>query len=291
MPSFISSFRGIVVTAVAIVAAYCAFIEIVRPKILIYPDQNFANIARAEHARLSRASVDTVLIGSSLAARLPEDLWPAGFENLSLGGHAPLVGLDILTSSVRTPRLVVIEINWIVRATVFKGLNELDQSLLKPFRPWLRGLRVAYQPNNLLLTSAARLTSDRNPETACMALDKNAPKRSGGQAGPRIELAPPSFTETQTVRALTRVEKAIQSLQERGVSIAFVEFPVSAGMANSDYAVTLRQRITHRFPTIPLLQFDPSAYSTTDGLHLTPDSARRFGCALLNRLNALTDGE
>ncbi len=287
MPSFISSFRGIAASAAICVALYCLAVQVAGLKILVYADQFLANIARAEQVMAADDQLSAVLVGSSLAARLPENLWADDMMNVSFAGHSALNGLELAAQSNVWPKTVLIETNWLPQKTTLSFTDQLTHSLLYPVRPYVKGLQVENQPINILATLAFRLSrTPPGPESCADVVEPLDAADTAPNTAAQFFSAPP-FSEAEIALALDTLAVAVARLEERGSTVLLVEFPVDAAFGRAEGPTKLRKAIAARFPNLTFWRFETHPFQTTDGQHLTADSAERFGCVLVNRLSAL----
>ena len=295
MPSFISSSRPIAIAAFAALAVYAAIIEVVRPKISFYPDQDAFNLARAERFLIAAKPYDTVLLGSSLAVRIPDDWLPDDMLNLSFGGMSAQTGLALIARNRDVPRRVLIETNTFdidikpefeaaARGPIPLGLRRL-----------VRALRAEMRPVNLVLSEFGEARTppllkrgSRGLAAACATL-LASPERDGVQ--PDVvarSVAGEAGVEQNSVglaAAAARLADGVRTLRARGVEVAFVELPVDSALgARTD---ARRQALAAAVPDATFLRFDATEFQTEDGQHLAPISARRFACRLRERLYSM----
>ena len=283
MPSFISNFRGIAATAAICVTLYCVLVELAGITPLIYPDQNISNLARAEQVMIGGDQKSAIIVGSSLAARLPKGLWPDGMMNLGFAGKNAIDGLDLLSAHNVQPNIILVETNWITRPPNLAFVEQITSSLLYPLRPYVRGLQVDNQPVNLLLTVAFRL-SGRSPDSSACGTASFQEQSSSAPA--QAFLTPPEFSEDDIARSITRLAKQVDAFQKAGIRVILVEFPMSQAFASAPGPTRLRQALSETFADVDFWTFDHSAFQTTDGQHLTFQSSIKFGCLLVERVRS-----
>ena len=293
MPSFISSSRPIAISAIAALVAYAAIIEIVRPKISFYPDQDAFNLVRAERYLLAGRPHDTVLLGSSLAVRIPDDWLPDDWLNLSFGGMGAQTGLSLLRQpGSQLPRRVLIEINTFERETEPGFETAARGPIPLAVRRLVRALRAEMRPVNVLLSAFGEARTPpllkrvgRGIDEACTALLTSSERDAVQTDVVARQVAGGAAAEQNAdglAIAARRVGDSIRALRARGVEVLLVELPVDPGLEGR--VTARRQALAVAVPDAPIVRFDPAQFQTEDGEHLAPLSARRFGCRLQARL-------
>src|SRR5690349_15530048 len=112
--SFDAAMRPLVkhaaITLIALLAMYEAALRVTAPVVKQGADQFATNTIVLENYFDQSEVPNTVVVGSSLAERLP--LASNGqWINLSLAGGDPLTGLEIIATSRKLPKRVMVEIN------------------------------------------------------------------------------------------------------------------------------------------------------------------------------------
>ncbi|MGO4677943.1 hypothetical protein AB4Z40_34235 [Bosea sp. 2YAB26] len=295
MPSFISSSRTVLVTAALALAIYGAAIAAWRPPIHLYPDQDAFNLARAERLLIGEGRPDTVIVGSSLGVRIPDDWLPKDWLNISLGGKGAATGLALLRAASTRPKRVLVEANTLERATDFAFLKETVGPMPLSLRAWLPGFRAEYRPINLLLSIAGGWRSGPNArraagdlESACLALQSSSGHDVVADDVVRREVAravsqpaPPELSQS-----LAALQPEIASLQAQGVKVLLFVWPTDRELMRAPRAVAIRMAVAKTFPMLRLVSLDAGGLETEDGLHLAPLSARRAACALARAVDS-----
>ncbi len=241
-------------------------------------ENNFqANLIRLQAWQLDPRPA-AVLVGSSLTGRLLPRYFagtPLGpVANLGLDGSGPEAGLRLLLQSSNLPPLVLIEghrlaKNW---STNDDLLLAATQDPLFFASRWAPGLRADLRPSSILYSLLKR--------------------HSGGSATVATLLEPSTRVpiETPTSGWEERLKNLIDHLRGRGVRVCLYRLP--AGRENlatgnaPDFIADLAQSWG-----IPYLAVDRECIrrglvlTYSDGLHLTPDSARQTAI-VLTELNA-----
>lgn len=297
MPSFISSSRAVLVAAGLALAIYGGAIAAWRPTIHLYPDQDAFNLARAERLLIGEGRPGTLIIGSSLGVRIPDDWLPADWLNLSLGGKGAATGLALLRAVPTRPRRILVETNTLERAADATFLKDAAGPVPLFLRAWLPGLRAEYRPINLLLSMAGGWRAGPNArraagplETACLGLQSSSARdvvsvdivrREVARTLSQSQPAPPELAEN-----LAALQPEIAALQAEGVEIVLFEWPTDPELMRAPRAMAIRVAAATAFPTLRFVNLDTSGLATEDGLHLAPLSARRAACALARAVDS-----
>lgn len=287
MPSFISNFRVVLGWAVAAVALYAAAIEIGRPRITLYPDQQAYNLARAERALLGEGEPSTVLVGSSLGVRIPDDWLPEGWLNLSLGGMGPTTGLALLEAGGLQPRRVVVEINTVDVPLDSALQAEASGPIPLVLRRAVRGLRIEYRPVNLLLSGfgALRPGVHQSPgpgglKAACEALPQTPDAVAADVVAREVERQLQAPMPADLDRRVSELKAAVERFGGRGTEVVLLEWPVDPRLVAAPRQVAIREAVRNALPGLRWVSLAPGEFQTEDGLHLAPLSARRAACVL-----------
>jgi hypothetical protein len=259
-----------------LVAGYAIFAR-VAPWHAELAETNFqANLIRLQ-AFLFDPPPRAVLVGSSLSGRLLPDYFDgtqlAPLANLGLDGSSPLFGLDLTLT--RPPPLVIIEVNTLLRpgdandkllAATIRGFGFRLSRCLPILRARSRPSSMLYTWLKLRRNDAAGIPPDAPPDAT------NEP--------PALTVTPPPSRKPNYGVSQDRLRAQIQALRARGCRIVLVRLPAghrsaSSNNATHDFSDDLAQEFNLR-------QFDLGAefssrgrpISYTDGMHLTPASAR-----------------
>lgn len=287
MHSSIFSFRlincgpvmQILIPAVLLLVGYAGFIELARPQVVQMQSQQIDNLARVERLLYPEQAIDTVIVGSSLANKLPDSALGPGVYNIALNAGSPLTGLELVRRMEVLPRVVLVEINKLEIKADQAFVERLYHPFWYPVRRYVRAFRHRYQPVNLLQSwlvgayyyLARRSPSVRQPPLNTLALERRLDNLKVFRAKAWLEYNLP----------LVRAE--IERLRSRGVSVYLLEMPVHPRVANSTAFRGHREIVRQVFPESKYrwLSFNMNPGPVTrDGIHLTPGEADRFARAL-----------
>lgn len=243
-----------------------------------WAENNFqANLIRLQAWQLD-PHPSTVLIGSSIGGRL----LPGYFQNTSLGavanlgldGSGPEAGLRLLLLSSNPPPLILIEGHRLA-----KNWGTNDDLLLEAIRSpqfmasrWVTGLRADVRPSSLLFSFLKRHSGGGSATVPSTNASLHV----------AVETPDPGWEE--------RLRHLVDQLRRRGSEVRLCRLPVGRENPTSDSTPDFIADLAEAWGT-PYLDVDRECkrqglvLTYTDGLHLTPDSARK-AAIVLAELNA-----
>ncbi|WP_345250125.1 hypothetical protein [Nibrella saemangeumensis] len=244
------------------------------------------NIVKAEEFLYeSKQNFDTLILGSSLSSRLLLDSLPNGCRDLSFGGLSAREGLQLITMSDRTPKLILIEINTLSLPKSDFLSNVADGSYWQTAKKYLPFFRQKYQPVGVLkaLVRDWHYGKTRTiiPETA-FRVDSAVRQRTIYE-----------FTSHQQTQAdsefrciFGEIKNQVNLLRQRGASVVFFEVPTEAELQTLPVARQIRRYICEYFPepAYTHIKLPQEPYVTTDGIHLTYRDSGRFTAYLKQQL-------
>ena len=271
----IFSFRTLVGKSVIAVTAmtlvYILFIAIAKPSMQFSQNQYQANIIFAQDFLYEKNKPSGIIVGSSMSTRMKFDKCDDVY-NLAFGGGGPLTGLEIIRKSGYIPKSIYIEVN----KFSMPPDNEMLGRLFVPFLFELRGKVTAFQEKYQLLNLigevlfrvAGRSEMEKSMQKVdTRLLDKLVNATLSHQKAFRVENA--------TVELW---RKDIVYFQSKDTKIFFFEMPNDSRLVRMDSRKVLRKLVREALPNIPYMQEnnDDDIYKTSDGIHLTWQSAIEF---------------
>jgi hypothetical protein len=218
---------------------------------------------------------DVVLVGSSVTFRLKEEYFATPrMRNLGLAGGSPITGLEIVLNQPRLPRLVLVEANVLSRPADMALVEKYSRSgSAEPvfFRP-IRTAVAAYE--NWLHAPLTHI----QVSLALGRLLKQPPSDFDNRVYADRALRQSNAEDpTAAVQAsVTRIEKLIAALEQRGARVLLYELPYSEELKGSRSANITRE-IAHAKFSDPdrWLDIDCSRGDLrwADGVHLDERSA------------------
>ncbi len=263
----------------ALFVGYNVAVKIAKPEGLFLQNQAEKNISTAEDYIFEKKAADTVIVGSSLAARLDESYFGKGFRNLSFAGGTAATGLEIIRRHGTVPKVVLVETN-LIRDLDTAFVEAQYQPLSLFLKRYLPSAQAKYRPVNLLLgglrskTGTESVVPDANVFANLLANQQSDYSR---------------LPDQDWLRHSTGVlAREVDSLMARGVKVIFFVMPINAILEDSPKARNQLEEYQRVFPPSRYLWIDslPGEYITADGIHLVPQSARTYAGLLRKRLES-----
>lgn len=240
------------------------------------PTQHQSNIIRIERVWHRAKSADALLVGTSLAARLPDLVINQQIDSIAQSATGPMTGLLLADILPTPPRSVYVEVNMFHQGVDHEALAYFSRQPMAALREFVPILRQSEQPINLLIS--ALLAQHAEP---AIIFDPNK-LRFG------LDYLASQNQQTLSVVVLeTRLvdfKKVLTSLRSKGIHIVLVEFPLHPEVRNSPRYIQSFDALSAAFPASEWEWVHPPAASKwefTDGLHLTTASAVDFAQLLL----------
>src|ERR1700753_3984975 len=218
---------------------------------------------------------DAVLVGSALTFRLREEYFSTpNVRNLALAGGSPVTGLEIVANQTHLPRVILVEMNILSRATdetlvkKYSNGDNADPLFFRPVRPG----GAAYESWNPASPDHARVA---------LALDrllKRAPSDFDNHV--YVDRAYQDMNaEDPTVAVginVMRIQRLLSDVERRGARVEFFELPYSDRLEEAR-SVRITHEIVHNaFPDPDRwlrLDYPRSELRWSDGVHLDERSA------------------
>ena len=272
---------------------------------------NQDNVIRMQEFIYTRAGeCPTVILGSSLAAKLRPQVLPPNVCNLALCGQSVFEGFELLRHTRRIPKLILLEINILDRAPDPQTIEALFNPALHPLRRWYPGLQARHQPLNEALAAGLAALAWLKPAAAARIQLKLG---VGGPApGAALPADDPTFRPASAAvvaaahakydqlpeqpvfgRNLALLRQYVRYFTARGTRIVFFEMPVDEYASKGAKMHYIRQLLVAVYPANQLLYLprpDCTIYHTTDGMHLTDPSAWRYSAVLAREISTLLPG-
>ena len=248
------------------------------------------NLISAENYLYTNKNPPVVVVGSSIAERL-HDL-PTDWYQLTFPGGNVYTGMEIILRSGKRPRYVLVETNVLNMDPDRQMLDTLSYPVLKDARNKFPALLEQNKPSHVLVRALHGRGTDRTESASALAA---ADPASGAFFDELVrrrlnELAEPPSPERLN-EIMARLHAQVDALQKRGIQVIFFEVPELAEAEDRPLKAVIREHVQREFPEpkyrwIPMP--DATAYRTTDAVHLTSDSARRY-CAVVSDYLASVD--
>lgn len=231
------------------------------------------NLAAAEIFLFDTNKVDNIIVGSSLARRLPTKNLP-DFQNLSLSGQGVFDGLSLIKSKEKIPNRIFIEINVLARRENTEFLDNIA-SPLNSLKESIPALRADKQP----LPSAIDFIHSKVTNKEISTKDR---KVDGAVFKKLLERQEKSYSKPNDNKLMEKqvslLKKYINYFESKGANVIFFELPVNPKLVNLSRANQNRNRIIVEFPDHDFIKLPPNTnlYTTVDGVHLTEEEAHMY---------------
>jgi len=289
---FISNFRKvshIIWIFLLLFITYNIYVAVCNPHITRYQNQWQKNTSVAQDFIYGKKA-ESVIVGSSLSARLNQNLLPETFFNLSFSGGSVLTGLEIIKRTGYIPKHLYIETNLVFRFKSKKMLDPLFYPIWWQIKTYIPALQEKYQPLNVLLSknlcskpSNLNLTTTKGPK-----LYKDSKENINLQRfNLMMKQRKVAYKKPLYRRHLKDLKELLKYFKNNGTQIVFFEMPIDHELAMSPKAQERREIIKNGFhhTWLPLTKYKD--YVTTDGHHLTFKSAYNYTKVFLNNTSNL----
>jgi hypothetical protein len=236
------------------------------------------NVSKAQRYLYEEKHTSRVIVGSSMLGRLD---WPLlqnqGFTDLGFAGAGPLTGLELMQRVQHYPNLILVETNFFPMRMNSEVANRLFTPGLFTLKQWLSVLREERQPTRFV--DSEDISLDLPPPAIFKKLVSQQQKLA--RFLPKLE---------QLEQAQRELQQRVASAQQNGSRVIFFEMPVEPLLSTSPVAEVNRALMQSTFPSTTydwVQPVDLMLYRTTDGIHLTKESGKRYTQYVLEELKRL----
>ena len=248
------------------------------------PDDKYAqsdfqrNMINADKYIYSNMDYKAMILGSSLAYRMPTDSLP-GFYNLALSGMSVYDGAAVLLSRKTLPKTVFIEINVIQRPKSESFSQEFESSGYAFFKRIFPALRTENQPVILVKKAIDQIKASVRHKSVSTTRNKIAarniylPERL---FKPLLAIQIKDYSKRDTAvanAAITSLKQLMQKIEARGSKVILFEMPVNPIIQQSPKATLIRELVAKHFPRHQFIPIPSFIFKTRDGLHLAQKEA------------------
>jgi hypothetical protein len=214
---------------------------------------------------------NVILVGSSMTFRIKEEYFAkVPVRNIAISGGSPLTGLAIADSYRSVPRLALVEINIMLRATDQSLVEQFGKNDVAPYQ-W-------FWPVRAVISFIYRwIKADPGLKNAAAILDGPP---SNYDIAASVELSAKQYGETNFDAALVKnihdLRPLVDDLERRGCRIVFYELPYPDRLGDTHYANLARSLMHAAFPDDerwPKLDFPPTELRWVDAAHMDERSA------------------
>lgn len=258
------------------------------------PDDKYAqsdfqrNVIKADKYIYTDSNYNAVILGSSLAYRIPTDSL-SGFYNLALSGMSIYDGGAVLLSRKALPKTVFIEINIIQRPKSESFSDEFESPVYSFIKQIFPALRTENQPVILIKKGINQLKEPGVIKRHNKATPKNVymPDRL---FKPLLAIQVKEYSKPDTIltnRSIISLKELVKEIKARGSKVVFFEMPVNPIIQQSPKATLIRELIAKNFPHNTFISTPPGPFKTRDGLHLAQKEAFDYALYLRSKLHVI----
>jgi len=254
---------------------YSLFLYVARPVVTTFQNMWVKNYAVAEQYIYQPADKGVVIVGSSMAAKLPADGLRTDAYNLSFVGGSAITGLSIIRQSGRIPVAIFIETNVLERGLNDEMLSRLFTPLIWRLKGKLVSLQYTYQPINLLLS----LIKGYSMQYAVAGGEEKPDKRRFTIGLNKQLVNSQSVVPLQNNTLFAAIKEQVHFFEGQGTRVVFFQMPVAGQLLASPLYRARKMLLPALFPSNQFNWVDAAEqrkYQTTDGVHLMPRSAVRY---------------
>jgi len=269
---FISNFNKMnqaIILCIILFILYNVFLLNVRPNVSMLQNQRQNNHSIAQDLMYEYKG-QSIIVGSSMAARMKNEFLPDNYYNLSFSGGSALTGLEIIKRSGIMPPHIYIENN-----TIFREVDsQLLKTLFNPFsweiKKYIPALREKYQPLNLVISKLQNTYGKTHNQLLAI-------KKNNQIYDVNIERQKTNYNKILKPYdiQLKQLKNLVKYFDDNGAIIIFFEMPIDASLASSPKAreqrLVIKSNFEHNWIKLP-----NNKYTTADGIHLIYKSAYEY---------------
>lgn len=230
---------------------------------------------------LYESTTDTVIVGTSLSARLLLD----SLKSLSSCAFSACVvedGLRLILSKELLPHYVLIETNYILRSSNEELVKVNTQGPLPFLRKYIPIIREQNSPISMFGSCFMQGALAPADTVDMERLQDNIRNRI-------LDDNTHFLTEYQLKKQMNVIRSLVSKLEDRGTKIVFYEMPLNDRLRHIRSNEQTRQAVIRMFPKdrYVYLPNDTSTYLTNDGEHLDSEGQRRYSHFLKKTLASI----
>ena len=234
------------------------------------------------HRFLYDKTSDTVLVGTSLSARIFQD----SISSVTFCAFSACVvedGLRLILSKKVPPRYILIETNYLLRPSNGEIVKINTQGPMPFLRRYIPILREQNSPSSIMGYSIMQGALSPVGQVDLKRLEKNIEDRISDDYTHLL-------SEKQLEERIQTIMSLVRQLESLGVKIALYEMPLNKRLLNLPSNEQTRQIVHHLFPSekYTYIPCDTSNYLTNDGEHLDEEGRRRYSHYFKIMLSSIT---
>lgn len=255
------------------------------PGFYAVPGQQRANYLRAQQFVHDPPADAKVICGSSMSDRLDAVKLGADHVKLTFPGGGPLTGLELIQKTGRTPSVVWVETNVILRAAEKDLLDDALSAWRRELRERSPIFKEEGRPSEFgvgfLKAVATKAAKTLEKPKAAAALDQDTFNDVMRANREHLDRQPdPKDLATK----VAWIGTVIDDLQTKGSKVILFEMPFDQSLTGLAEPTAVRKALHDRFPKDRYRWLDltqAEAWQTTDGIHLPPAEADKVVARML----------
>ena len=255
---------------------YNAFLMLCNPKVTRFQNQWQKNYSTAQDFIYGERT-SSIIVGSSLAARLSKNTLPFDYYNLSFSGGSVLTGLELIKRTEHIPKYIYIESNFIFRNKSITMLDDLFYPVWWKVKRYIPAFKEKFQPLNVIYSKKIchtkpkvklnKSTNWKKPKNLENIVNSKKFKLMMKQENNKLK------QKLNYKYQLKYLQRLITYFETNGTEVIFFEMPIEKSLASSSKSIQRRDIIKNTFTNKWLPLPTNEDYFTRDGLHLVDYSA------------------
>lgn len=240
------------------------------------------NLIKLNKYLFANTTPKSVILGSSLSARIENDTTIAAY-NLALAGMSVSDGLNIINLHSQLPKAIFIEINFLTRPENHQIAEVLNSKITLQLKEYFPILREENQPVGLLKGALLKI---KPSTTLPQAHEKINTTLFDKLLADQIAF----YSNADTIlidKSVLKLKTIVKTLEAKGTKVYFFEVPVNKALMHLPYASKIRREIKENFPENIFIPYNSEDYTTVDGLHLDIIDAAEYSKYFNNRIKEL----
>lgn len=245
-------------------------------------DMQHGNIYKAQDYIFRDKMPQTVLVGSSLSERIKTEKI-SGVYSLAFSGLSILDGIEVIRQKKVLPKTIIVEINVLEKGANPDFLKSISNPLLNFFRAKIPALRADARPiayaMKIINYPVRRIVTKKKDEAVSVNLNKSLIENQIKEYS--------NLSDTSIISSnFNELKYQIKYLESKGCRIIFLEMPVDSALQNLPRVTFINTLFRNSFKSIDYdyIYSRNKAYETTDGIHLTEESANKFTEYLIHKM-------
>lgn len=259
-----------IISALVFFIAYNLFLGLLHPAVGPGQHQWQKNVILIQDYADNHQGDPVLIVGTSLSARLYNNMLPDGYYNLSLSGGSLLDGLSAIKQSAKKPKYLLIETNNFYTnpsKEITDGVFDPKMVLLRKYLP---SFKEEYQPANLLEPLLGKMEGAEKQPSAEIS------KVFLTQRIKDYQVVPDSETINRNLKLL---KDYISEFEAHGIKVILYEIPINCELLKTPKYLIPKEKLMAELPVskyhwMPMP--DCSSYKYSDGSHMEYESAGVF---------------